>query len=159
MQTGDTVFGRPNPNYALGSEFVVNGACVRSLNDQWHFALARIANACRANGLRPIDGPFTDFGNSVGFRESAARARALGFEGKWAIHPTQIATANDVFSPTIAEVNWAHATIDALTKAKAEGLGAIAMNKVLVDMAHEKLAQKILDRLESISKTERGHCA
>src|SRR5215213_171027 len=67
--------------------------------DQWHYPLARIAVACRAHGLRPIDGPYGDFGDPEGYRAAARRAAVLGYEGKWAIHPAQIALANDTFTP------------------------------------------------------------
>ena len=67
--------------------------------DQWHYPLARIAVTCRAHGLRPIDGPFGDFGDAEGYTVAARRASILGFEGKWCIHPSQIELANEVFSP------------------------------------------------------------
>ena len=84
LENFDTVFGAPNPEYRVAG----------AQGDQWHFALARIANACRAYGLRPIDGPFTNYGDPEAYRDSAMRARALGFEGKWAIHPSQVTIAN-----------------------------------------------------------------
>ena len=68
--------------------------------DQWHAALSRMTVACRAYGLRPIDGPFGDFNDPEGYLAAGRRAAALGIEGKWAIHPSQIALANQVFSPT-----------------------------------------------------------
>ena len=92
--------------------------------DQWHFALSRMIVACRAYGLRPIDGPFGDYSDPDGFRASARRAAALGCEGKWAIHPNQIQLANDVFSPPEAEVDRARRIIDALRQAEAQGKGA-----------------------------------
>ena len=77
------------------------GTAARDLHwgDQWHYALARIAVACRANGLRPVDGPFGDFNDPEGYLAAARRAAVLGFEGKWAIHPNQVELAHDVFSP------------------------------------------------------------
>lgn len=136
LQSFDTVFGAPNPDYQ------VNG----SPNDQWHFALARIANACRAYGLRPIDGPFTNYGDPDGYRQAAIRGRALGFEGKWAIHPSQVAIANEVFSPTPAQIKWAN-DITARMQAEADkGSGALGLEGVLIDRAHVLLAKKILAR-------------
>ena len=73
--------------------------------DQWHAAISRMTVACRAYGLRPIDGPFGDIQDPDGYKQAARRAAALGCEGKWAIHPTQIALANEVFTPLTAEVN------------------------------------------------------
>ena len=80
LENFDTIFGASNPDYAVLARG--EGAPQRHWNDQWHFALARIANACRAYGLRPIDGPFTNYGDPEGYRESAIRARALGLRGE-----------------------------------------------------------------------------
>ena len=136
LENFDTVFGAPNPEYRVAG----------AQGDQWHFALARIANACRAYGLRPIDGPFTNYGDPEAYRDSAMRARALGFEGKWAIHPSQVTIANEIFSPTVAQVAWA-CNIAKLMKAEAAaGSGAIGLDGVLIDRAHVKLAEKIVAR-------------
>ena len=79
--------------------------------DQWHAAIARMVTACRAYGLRAIDGPFGDFSDPEGYKDGARRAAALGCEGKWAIHPSQVALANEVFSPADAEVTRARRII------------------------------------------------
>lgn len=136
LENFDTVFGAPNPEYAVSGHF----------NDQWHFALARIANACRAYGLRPIDGPFTNYGDPDAYRASAVRARALGFEGKWAIHPSQVEIANAVFTPSAAQIAWARDITTKMDAAAADGKGAIGMDGVLLDRAHVLLAGKILRR-------------
>ena len=141
LQNFDVVFGAPNPDYAVTGH----------ANDQWHFALARIANACRAYGLRPIDGPFTNYGDPEAFRASATRARALGFEGKWAIHPSQVAIANEVFSPTPAQIAWATNMLERMASEAAKGSGAIGLDGVLIDRAHVKLAEKILARAKAAS--------
>lgn len=146
MQTQDIVFGRPNSNYSVLSEKNQQGQRHPHVNDQWHFAMARIANACRANGLRPIDGPFTDFSDGEGFLSSAWRAKSLGFEGKWAIHPTQIDSANAVFSPSQSELDWAVRIVNLLEEVNFQGRGAVAENGVLIDMAHLKKANLILNR-------------
>mgnify|MGYP001206615050 CR=1 FL=1 len=155
MQTFDTVFGTPSARYAVltgaGAGTDESGLRERHWNDQWHFAMARVANACRANGLRPIDGPYTDFGDAEGYRASALRAAALGFEGKWAIHPSQVALANEVFSPSDEQVAWARAVNAAIRQANAEGKGAIGIDGVLVDMAHAKQADAILRRAADIA--------
>lgn len=144
LENFDTIFGASNPDYAVLARG--DGAPQRHWNDQWHFALARIANACRAYGLRPIDGPFTNYGDPEGYRESAIRARALGFEGKWAIHPSQVAIANEVFSPTPGQIEWARRISDRMAEEAAKGSGAIGVDGVLFDRAHVKLADKILAR-------------
>jgi malyl-CoA/(S)-citramalyl-CoA lyase len=152
MQTQDIVFGRPNSDYSVLSEKDQQGQRHPHLNDQWHFAMARIANACRAYGLRPIDGPFTDFSDVEGFVSSAWRAKSLGFEGKWAIHPTQIDSANAVFSPSQTELDWAVRIVNLLQEVNSQGRGAVAENGVLIDMAHLKKANLILNRQKLIDK-------
>lgn len=112
--------------------------------DQWHFALSRMIVACRAYGLRPIDGPFGDYSDPDGFRASARRAAALGCEGKWAIHPSQIELANEVFSPPEAEVDRARRIIDALRQAEAQGRGAASVDGKMIDAASERMAQTVI---------------
>jgi malyl-CoA/(S)-citramalyl-CoA lyase len=145
LQNFDLVFGESNPDYCvLAREDDLPSA--RHWNDAWHFALARIANACRAYGLRPIDGPFTNYGDPDGYIASCRRARALGFEGKWAIHPSQIELANKEFTPSESQVKWAREIVAAIQAANREGRGALGRGKVLIDQAHAKLAEKILSR-------------
>jgi malyl-CoA/(S)-citramalyl-CoA lyase len=136
LENFDTVFGAPNPDYQVGG----------ASNDMWHFALARIANACRAYGLRPIDGPFANYGDADAYRESAIRARSLGYEGKWAIHPSQVAIANEVYSPSEAHLSWASEIKRRMEAEAAAGSGALGIDGVLIDRAHVKLAEKILAR-------------
>jgi citrate lyase subunit beta/citryl-CoA lyase len=112
--------------------------------DQWHFALSRMIVACRAYGLRPIDGPFGDYSDAEGYRAGAQRAAALGCEGKWAIHPSQIELANDVFSPPEAEVVRAHRIIEALREAAAQGKGAASLDGKMIDAASERMAQTVI---------------
>lgn len=151
MRTNDTVFGTPSERYAVLTGPGADGVRLRHWNDQWHFALARIANACRANGARAIDGPFTDFADTEGYRASALRATALGFEGKWAIHPSQVAAANEIFSPSAEQTAWADRVLTALEQSVAQGNGAFADKGVLVDLAHAKLARNIQDRAAQIA--------
>jgi malyl-CoA/(S)-citramalyl-CoA lyase len=154
MRTYDRVFGRPSEHYAVLTDADGAGARHRHWNDQWHFAMARIATACRAWGLRPIDGPFTDFGDAEGYRACAGRAKALGFEGKWAIHPTQIALANEVFSPTAEELAWAARMKSLLAQTTSDGRGAVGDQGVLIDMAHLKLADSLVERQALIERSQ-----
>ncbi len=119
--------------------------------DQWHFALSRMTVACRAYGLRAIDGPFGDFSDPEGYRAGARRAAALGIEGKWAIHPSQITLANDVFSPPENEVTKAHRIIDALKVAAAEGKGAASLDGKMIDAASERMALNVLATHDAIT--------
>ncbi|WP_158742019.1 CoA ester lyase [Acidisphaera sp. L21] len=146
LRTPDTVFGRPNPDYTVLTDADAAGQRHLHYNDQWHYALARVVNACRANNLRPIDGPYTDYKDPDGFHSSALRARSMGFEGKWAIHPTQVEPANAVFSPTPAQVTWAREVVSALDAAAASGQGAVGVGGVLVDLAHVRRAREVLTR-------------
>jgi citrate lyase subunit beta/citryl-CoA lyase len=118
--------------------------------DQWHFALSRMIVACRAYGLRPIDGPYGDFSDPDGFRAGARRAAALGAEGKWAIHPSQVALANEVFSPPAAEVDRAQRIVEALRQAATQGKGAASVDGKMIDAASERMAQTVIAMDEAI---------
>ncbi|GAA2126306.1 CoA ester lyase [Nocardioides bigeumensis] len=118
--------------------------------DQWHHALSRMIVACRAYGLRAVDGPYGDFGDPDGFRAGARRAAALGAEGKWAIHPSQVGLANEVFSPPAAEVERARRIVEALREAEAAGRGAAAVDGKMVDAASERMARTVIELAEAI---------
>jgi citrate lyase subunit beta/citryl-CoA lyase len=120
--------------------------------DQWHFALSRMTVACRAYGLRAIDGPFGDFKDPEGFRLAARRGAALGIEGKWAIHPAQIALANEVFTPPEAEVSRARRILDALDAAAREGRGAAQLDGRMIDAASARMAENIVRMADEIGK-------
>jgi citrate lyase subunit beta/citryl-CoA lyase len=119
--------------------------------DQWHFGLARMRVACRAYGLRPIDGPFGDFKDPDAFLAAARRGAALGIEGKWAIHPSQIALANEVFTPPEAEVNRARRILEALDAAAREGKGAAQLDGKMIDAASARMAENIVRMAEAIA--------
>ena len=119
--------------------------------DQWHAAISRMVVACRAYGLRPIDGPFGDFSDPEGYKDGARRAAALGCEGKWAIHPSQVALANEVFSPPEAEVTKARRIIAALRAAEAQGKGAAQLDGRMIDAASEKMANNVLVVADAIA--------
>lgn len=118
--------------------------------DQWHAALSRMIVACRAYGLRPIDGPFGDLKDPDGYRLAARRAAALGCEGKWAIHPSQIALANEVFSPPPAEVDRAQRILVALEDAAREGRGAAQLDGRMIDAASARMAQNVVNMAAAI---------
>ncbi len=116
--------------------------------DPWHYALSRIVVAARANGLRPIDGPYSDFHDPGGFRAAARRVAAMGVEGKWAIHPSQIALANEIFTPAPHEVERAHRIVTAMADAAQQGHGAVTLEGRMVDAASIRQAQALLKKAE-----------
>ena len=113
--------------------------------DQWHHALSRMLVACRAYGLRAIDGPFGDFNDPDGYRLGARRAAAMGYEGKWAIHPSQIELANDVFSPPTEEIDRARRILVALEEAAAQGRGAAQLDGRMIDAASARMAENVVN--------------
>jgi citrate lyase subunit beta / citryl-CoA lyase len=121
--------------------------------DMWHYARNRMIVAARANGLDAIDGPFADFRDADGYRQEAEWATTLGAVGKWAIHPSQIEIANEVFSPTPAEVARARAVVDAVRTAEAAGEGAASLNGIMIDAATARIFETILERAERTERT------
>lgn len=119
--------------------------------DQWHYAISRMTVACRAYGLRPIDGPFGDIKDPAGFMLAAKRAAALGIEGKWAIHPSQVALANEVFTPPAAEVDKAQRILAALKEAAAQGKGAASLDGRMIDAASARMASNVVKAAEAIA--------
>lgn len=123
--------------------------------DQWHQAISRMTVACRAYGLRPIDGPFGDFSDPDAFVAAAKRAAALGIEGKWAIHPSQIDLANDVFSPPDTEVERARRILEELDKAAREGRGAAQLDGRMIDAASARMAESVVQMADAIAARQR----
>ncbi|MEW8434973.1 MAG: hypothetical protein AB2629_13205, partial [Candidatus Thiodiazotropha sp.] len=124
------------------------------LGNQWHFAMSRMIVACRAYGLRPIDGPFGDFSDAEGYLAVARAFAALGGEGKWAIHPSQIALANQVFTPSEEEIARARKVVEAMEKAAAEGMGAASIDGRMIDAASIRQAEVVLEKVEQIELME-----
>ena len=139
MRARTTNIGGLNPHYP---------------GDQWHAAISRMVIACRAYGLRAIDGPFGDFSDPEGYKEGARRAAALGCEGKWAIHPSQVSMANEVFSPTDAEVTKARRIIEELKIAESQGKGAASLDGKMIDIPIIVRAQKLIARYDAIKARE-----
>ena len=130
LRARTTVIGGLNPDYP---------------GDQWHHGLSQLVMTCRAYGLRAIDGPFGDFKNPDAYVLSARRAAAIGIEGKWAIHPSQIDLANQVFSPPKNEVDKAIRIIEELKKAAKEGKGAAQLDGRMIDAASSRMAENIVN--------------
>ncbi len=120
-------------------------------SDPWHWAQAAIVAACRTHGVLPVDGPFGDFSDDEGFRAQARRSATLGMVGKWAIHPKQVALANEVFTPSEAAVTEAREILAAMEEAKAAGQGAAVYKGRLVDIASMRQAEVIVRQAEIIA--------
>jgi malyl-CoA/(S)-citramalyl-CoA lyase len=148
VQARTTNIGGANADYSVLTDPLEAGARAVHWGDQWHFGISRMVAACRAEGLRPIDGPFGDFGDADGYRSAARRAAALGCEGKWAIHPSQIALANEVFTPGEAEVERARRILQAMEDAAKEGRGAVALDGRLIDAASIRMAEHLVAKVE-----------
>ncbi|HVG80965.1 MAG TPA: CoA ester lyase [Methylomirabilota bacterium] len=145
-----TNIGGPNALYAVLTDKDDAGARAVHWGDMWHYAIARLVVAARAYGLRPIDGPFGDFSDPDGYKAQAYRAAVLGCEGKWAIHPSQVALANEVFSPSEAEVTKAKRILEAMEQAKREGKGAVALDGKLIDIASIRQAEVLVRKAEQV---------
>ncbi len=122
------------------------GPRVLHLADPWHHVLAAIVVAARAAGVRPIDGPYADFKDEAGLRAAALRSAALGFDGKWAIHPSQIDAINAAFTPTDEEVRRAAGILAALDAAQAEQRGAVTFEGRMIDAASARQARVLLEK-------------
>ena len=115
----------------IGSDADDDESRDRHWGDQWHYPLARIAVTCRAHGLRPIDGPYGGFTDPEGYVAAARRSAVLGYEGKWAIHPSQVPLANEVFTPDPRLVERTRRIIAAMREAATEGKGAVSLDGLL----------------------------
>jgi malyl-CoA/(S)-citramalyl-CoA lyase len=145
-----TVIGGVNRDSGVLTDKDSDGRRAYHWTDPWHAAQTRMMVACRAFGLRPIDGPFGDFGDPDGFRAAANRAAVLGYEGKWAIHPSQIALCNEVFTPSDAELAKAGRIMEAMAEAAREGRGAVSLDGRLIDYASIRMAEALLKKADAI---------
>ena len=145
-----TVIGGVNPDYGVLTDKDSSGNRAYYWADQWHAAQTRMMVACRAYGLRPIDGPFGDFNDPDGYIAAAKRAAVLGYEGKWAIHPSQVELANQVFTPSEAEVTKARRIMNAMAEAAKAGKGAVSLDGRMIDIASIRMAEALLKKAEAM---------
>ena len=150
VQARTTNIGGANPQYSVLTDPLEDGSRATHWGDQWHFGISRMVAACRAEGLRPIDGPFGDFNDADGYRSAARRAAALGCEGKWAIHPSQIDLANEAFTPGEAEVDRARRILQAMEDGAKEGRGAVSLDGRLIDAASIRMAENLMSKVEQM---------
>ncbi len=144
--------GGPHPAAIVLTDADETGRRHAHWNDMWHYPLSRIVVAARAAGLRPVDGPYADFRDLEGFRAIAGRSAVLGFEGKWAIHPTQIELANEIFTPSDAEVAKARRILEAMETAHASGAGAVTLDGRMIDIASIRQAETMVRKAEAIAQ-------
>ena len=147
-----TVIGGVHPEYGVLTDKDDKGHRQYHWQDPWLYAQSRMMVACRAYGLRPIDGPFGDFNDAEGFTAAARRVAVLGYEGKWAIHPSQIGLCNDVFTPSDAEVTKARRILEAMDKAAKEGRGAVSLDGRLIDIASIRMAEALITKADAIPR-------
>jgi malyl-CoA/(S)-citramalyl-CoA lyase len=149
MGMSTTAIGGTQVNYAMIGEPGDNRA--RHYADPWHYPTVAIVAACRTHGLLPVDGPFGDFSDPEGFKQQAMNSATLGMVGKWAIHPSQVELANEVFTPTDAAVTKAKRIIEAMEEAQKAGAGAVSLDGKLIDLASIRQAEVIVKQAEMIA--------
>ena len=147
-----TGIGGPNPDYHVLTDADADGARAVHWGDVWHYPIHKMVVCARANGLRPIDGPFGDIRDPEGYAAQAKRAAVLGCEGKWAIHPSQIDIANEVYSPSKAEVAKAKAILGAMKQAQKEGKGAVTLDGRLIDIASIRQAEVMVKKAREVAR-------
>ena len=147
-----TNIGGPNPAYHVLTDPDATGAREIHWADMWHYTISRMVVAARSNGLRPIDGPFGDFGDDDGYRAQASRASVLGCEGKWAIHPKQVPLANEMFTPSEDDVAQAKKILAAMAEAEREGKGAVALDGRLIDIASIRQADALVAQADAVAR-------
>jgi malyl-CoA/(S)-citramalyl-CoA lyase len=145
-----TVIGGVNKDSGVLTDRDADGNREYFWTDPWHAAQTRMMVACRAYGLRPIDGPFGDFSDTDGYLSAANRAAVLGYEGKWAIHPSQIELANQVYTPSEAEVTRAKRIMQAMDEAAKAGKGAVSLDGRMIDIASIRMAEALLAKAQHI---------
>ncbi len=150
MQT--TAIGGTQSNYYMIEDQREDGQ-PRAVHyaDPWHYPTVAIVAACRTHGVLPVDGPFGDFSDPEGFKAQALRSATLGMVGKWAIHPSQVAMANEIFTPSEKAVARARRVLEAMEQAKKSGAGAVALDGKLIDLASIRQAEVIVKQAELIA--------
>jgi malyl-CoA/(S)-citramalyl-CoA lyase len=144
-----TAIGGANPRYGVLTGRVGEDRDYH-WNDVFHYALSQIVVAARAHGLRPVDGPYADYKDDAGLKAAADRAAALGCEGKWAIHPGQIATINAAFTPSREEIDEARRIVAAMQAAGDAGRGAVSLDGRMIDIASVRQAEVMVKKWERV---------
>lgn len=140
------IFGPGDYAASIGAPVLeIGGHVAEYPGHLWHAALSRIVVAAKAAGIDAIDGPFGAYQDIEGLRRSAQLARLLGCDGKWAIHPSQIAPINTIFAPTEAELTRARRIVERYRQATGgEGRGAVTLDGEMIDAASLRMAERVL---------------
>ncbi len=123
---------------------------------RFHFPLSQMAMAAKAAGLGVIDAPYGDYRDPEGLKRSCLMSAALGFDGKWVIHPDQIAVVNEVYTPSEEDYQRSKRILDAYAQAQAEGLGSLALDGKMVDAASIRVARVIYSQWETMRGRSRN---
>jgi malyl-CoA/(S)-citramalyl-CoA lyase len=146
-----TSIGGLHPDHGVLGDADASGQRAYTQTDPWHAAQNRVVVACRAYGLRPLDGAFGDIRDTAGFAAATKRAAAMGFAGRMVIHPSQIAPANQAFSPGEKEITDARRVLAAMAEAAREQRGAVQVDGRLIDRANLRMAQNIVWMADAIA--------
>ena len=149
-----TVIGGMHPQYGVLTDGDTAGGRAFLQTDPWHAGQLRMLTACRAYGLRPIDGVYGEIKDADGLAAAARRAAVLGFDGKWVIHPAQIAPVNEIFTPAPEELARARRVVQAMADAAREGRGAVQVDGRLVDIANIRMAEHLLRKAEAMQRAK-----
>lgn len=144
------IFGMGDYSASQGVSLKDIGGASGYPGDIWHYQRQRMTIAARANGIDAVDGPYADFRSPDAYREECRRAMILGMVGKWAIHPSQVEIAQDVFSPDPADVARARAMMKAYDEALAQGLGAVQYEGKMIDIASVRIVKNLVDKADLI---------
>lgn len=145
------ILGMGDYSASQGIDLKAIGGSSSYPGDLWHYCRFKMIIACRAASIEAIDGPFGNFRDPEGYRVECERARILGCVGKWAIHPSQIGLANEVMSPSDAEVTRARRILEAMKEAEAQGKGAVSLDGRLIDYASIRQAQVLVEKAQQIA--------
>jgi len=151
-----TNIGGPNPDYGILLDPDENGHRDFHWQDLWHTPMVQMIAAARANGLRPVDGPFGDYSDPDGYRAQARRSAILGCEGKWAIHPSQVGLGNELYTPPADDVKMAKRILKEMKASQKAGAGAVSLDGKLIDAASIKQANVIVDKAREIARREKA---
>lgn len=143
-------FGSGDYSASIGVDHPSAKSNAEETSDLWHYARHRLLNAARSNGIAPIDGAYANFSDADGYRQECRAAKRAGYVGKWAIHPDQIQIANEVFTPSRDDIEYAESVVQALGEGREEDAGAVNLDGVMIDNAHHRHARQTLARADEL---------